>query len=131
MSRLVTRSHVPLAVSLRQIMIQQSIPLGLIGFFAVLALLGTTMNGPLVCTIAANIAMVAVALWLIRFGLKDRSPPFAAGVVHLLLWAVFRYVDLFGAVGGMLGASLLFFLSGGALMAVAMYWRNRKAVSVG
>ena len=69
-------------------------------------------------TIAANIAMVAVALWLIRFGLtEDRSRPFGAGVVYLLLWAVLRYVDLFGAFGGMLGASLMFFLCGGALSA--------------
>ena len=83
-------------------------------------------------TIAANIAMVVVALWLIRFGLlDDQSRPFAAGVVYLLLWAVLRYIDLFGAFGGMLGASLMFFFCGGVLMGVAYYWRNRKAVSLG
>lgn len=90
------------------------------------------MRVPLVFTIAANIAMVAVALWLIRFGMtEDQSRPFGAEVVYLLLWAVLRYADLFGAFGGMLGASLMFFLCGGSLMAVALYWRKRKAVSLG
>ncbi len=71
-------------------------------------------------------------LWLVRFGLiEDRSRAFGAGVGYLLLWAVLRYIDLFGAFGGMLGASLLFFACGGALTGVALYWRNRKAVSLG
>ena len=82
-------------------------------------------------TIAANAAMVAIAFWLIRLGLtEDRGRPFGAGVAYLLLWSVLRYVDLFGAYGGMLGASLMFFLCGGALMGVALYWRKRKAVSL-
>jgi hypothetical protein len=124
--------HGSLAVSLREIASRQSLPLGLLAFFAALALFVTTVSEPFVCTIAANIAMVAVALWLIRFGLtEDRSRPFTAGVVYLLLWAILRYVDLFGALGGMLGASLMFFLCGGALMAVALYWRKRKAVPLG
>jgi len=73
---------------------RQSLPLGLLALFAVLAVLGTTVTEPLVSTIAANIAMVAVAFWLIRFGLtEDRSRPFGAGVVYLLLWAVLRYID--------------------------------------
>jgi hypothetical protein len=92
-----------IAGSLRQIVIRQSLPLGLLALFALLAVVGTTIKAPLVSTIAANIAMVAIALWLIRFGLtEDLSRPFAAGVVYLLLWAVLRYVDLFGAFGGML-----------------------------
>ena len=126
------KPHGSLTGSLRQIVMRQSLPLGLLALFAVLAVLGTTVTEPLVSTIAANIAMVAVAFWLIRFGLtEDRSRPFGAGVVYLLLWAVLRYIDLFGAFGGMLGASLMFFLCGGALMAVALYWQKRKAVSLG
>ena len=39
----------------------------------------------------------------------DRGRLFAAGVFVFLLWAVFRYIDLFAGVGGMLGASLMFF----------------------
>jgi uncharacterized membrane protein len=118
--------------SLRQIVARQWLPVGLLALFASLALLATTLSAPWVPTIAANIAMVAVALWLIRFGLTDdRSRAFGAGVVYLLLWAVLRYIDLFGAFGGMLGAALMFFLCGGVLMGVALYWRNRKAVSLG
>jgi hypothetical protein len=48
-----------------------------------------------------------------------------------LLWAVLRYVDLFGAFGGMLGAALVFFICGAVLFGVALYWRNRKAVPLG
>ena len=125
-------AHGSLAASLWQSVTRQSLPLGLLALFAFLAVVTTTIQAPLVSTIAANIAMVAIALWLIRFGLtEDLSRPFGAGVVYLLLWALLRYVDLFGAFGGMLGASLMFFLCGGALMAVALYWRKRKAVSLG
>jgi uncharacterized membrane protein len=121
-----------LARSLRQILAQQSVPFGFLGLFALLAVLGSTAIDAWVLTIAANIAIVALALALIRFGLtEDRGRAFGAGVVYLLLWAVLRYIDLFGAFGGMLGASLMFFLCGGALLGVALYWRNRKAVSLG
>jgi hypothetical protein len=92
----------------------------------------TTIGDAWLPTVAANIAMVAIALWLIRFGLNvGRGRPFGAGVIYLLLWAVLRYIDLFGQFGGMLGASLMFFLCSGALMGVALYWRNRKAVYLG
>jgi hypothetical protein len=76
--------------------------------------------------------MVVLALWLIRFGLaEDRGRAFGAGVAYLLLWAVLRYVDLFGEFGGMIGASMMFFLCGAVLLGVALYWRQRKAVSLG
>ena len=123
---------VSIGESLWQFMGRQWLPVGSLGLFAVLAALGTSATDPWVPTVAANVAMVVVALWLIRFGLtEDRSRAFGAGVVYLLLWAVLRYVDLFGAFGGMLGASLMFFFCGGVLTGVALYWRNRKAVSLG
>jgi uncharacterized membrane protein len=84
----VQQAHGWLAGSLRQIVTRQSLPLGLLALFAFLAVLGTTVSEPLVSTIAANIAMVAVALWLIRFGLtEDQSRPFGAGVVYLFVQA--------------------------------------------
>jgi hypothetical protein len=80
-------------------------------------------------TILANIAMVVLALWLIQVGLReDRGRPFTAGVLYFLLWAVLRYIDLFGDLGGMLGASAMFFLCGATLFGVATYWRKRKVV---
>jgi hypothetical protein len=116
---------------LKRVVTRQWLPLALLGLFALLAVLATTTPDPLISTILANIAMVVVALWLIRFGLTDdRSRPFAAGVIYLLLWAVLRYIDLFGEFGGMLGAALMFFLCGAALAGVAFYWQSRKAVSL-
>ena len=80
--------------------------------------------------IVANLAMVALAFWLIRLGLsQDRGWPFTAGVLYFLLWTVLRYIDLFGNFGGMLGAAGLFFLCGVALFLVAQYWRNRRVTA--
>jgi len=81
----------------------------------------------LVSTILANCAMIACAFWLMSTGLReDRTKPFAWGVMYFLLWIVLRYVDLFGDFGGMLGASLMFFICGATLLGVALYWRRRK-----
>lgn len=80
-------------------------------------------------TLVANAAIVVLSLWLISIGLReDRGSPFAAGVAYFLLWTVVRYFDLFGEMGGMLGASLLFFLCGCALLGVVLFWRQRKRV---
>jgi uncharacterized membrane protein len=126
------RAQVSVVASVRHIVARQWLPLALLAVFALLGVLAATEIEPWVPTVAANIAMVVVALWLIRFGLtEDRGRAFAAGVFYLLLWTIIRYVDLFGTLGGMLGASLMFFLCGGVLTGVALYWRKRKAVSLG
>jgi hypothetical protein len=84
---------------------------------------------PLIPTVLANAAMVALALWLVQVGLReDRGLPFSAGVLYFLLWVVLRYIDLFGDFGGMLGASAMFFLCGATLFGLATYWRKRKVV---
>ena len=49
-------------------------------------------------------------------------------VILFVGWAVMRYIDLFGDFGGLLGASLMFFLCGAALFGLVMYWRRRKEV---
>lgn len=83
----------------------------------------------LVPTAIANAAMIALALWLMRRGLReDSSQLFAVGVVYFLLWAILRYIDLFAGVAGMLGAALMFLLCGVGLFAVARFWRNRKEI---
>lgn len=114
---------------------RQWLPLGIVllmGFLSFWVALGagsTARITPLLPTILANLALVFTALWLIRLGLReDRGRPFAAGVASFLIWAILRYIDLFGNYGGMLGASLMFFLCGAALFGVAMYWRHRKEV---
>lgn len=79
--------------------------------------------------VLANAAMVALAIWLMRVGVRDdRGLPFAAGVLYLLLWAVLRYVDLFGEQLGMLGGSGMFMLCGLGLFGLALVWRNRKEI---
>ncbi len=114
-----------------EILQRHGIPFGFLGLFAFLSVYQSTTREAWLPTIAANVSMVVLALVLLRLGLtEDRGRPFAVGVIYLLLWAVLRYIDLFGAFGGMLGASLMFFLCGGAMLGVALYWRNRKAVSL-
>ena len=81
-------------------------------------------------TLVTNAAMIALAVWLMRVGLReDQGRPFTAGVLLFLLWAVLRYADLFAEVGGMLGASVMFFLCGAALFGVARFWMHRKEVA--
>ena len=76
---------------------------------------------------AVNVAMIALALWLMRLrAQEDRTWPFTVGVLYFLLWAMLRYVDLFAGVGGMLGAALMFSLCGVGLFAVARFWIHRK-----
>jgi uncharacterized membrane protein len=81
----------------------------------------------LIPTVLANVAMLAAAYWLVTIGLReDRGQPFAGGVIYFLLWAILRYIDLFGDAGGMLGAALMFFLCGAAVFGVAMFWNRRR-----
>jgi uncharacterized membrane protein len=115
---------------------RQAIPLGLALLMALLPLIdaayfdsGGDQTAALSPTVLVNVAMVAGAFWLMQIGLQeDRGRPFGAGVLYFLLWAVLRYVDLFGDFGGMLGAAMMFFMCGGALFAVAKYWQGRKEV---
>lgn len=110
---------------------RQSGPCLLLVAFVVLAFWRPIVGEPLLPTLFANAAMFGLAFWLIRFGIaEDRGRAFGAGVAYFLLWAVLRYVDLFGALGGMLGGALVFFLCGATLFGVALYWRNRKGVPV-
>jgi hypothetical protein len=115
---------------------RQTIPLGLALLMALLPLLAAGSRGSggdhsaaLLPTVLVNVAMVSGAFWLMQVGLReDRGRPFGAGVLYFLLWAVLRYVDLFGNLGGMLGAALMFFSCGAALFGVARYWQGRKEV---
>ena len=105
------------------------VPIGLILFLTFLVYWNLFFGTPLVPTVLANLALVAVSIWLMQVGLReDRGLPFSAGVLLFLLWVVLRYIDLFGNFGGMLGASLMFFLCGAALFAIGQYWRRRKVV---
>jgi uncharacterized membrane protein len=86
-------------------------------------------HAALFSAVLANAAMVGLALWLMRVGIRDdRGQPFAAGVVYLLVWAVLRYVDLFGKELGMLGGAGMFMLCGLGLFALSLVWRNRKEI---
>src|SRR5262245_38473521 len=116
---------------------RQWLPLLMTALMAFLSLVDLSRTGSgqrpaefvLIPTLTANAAMVALALWLITIGLREeRGMPFAAGVLYFLFWIVIRYIDLFGEMGGMLGASLLFFICGCVLLGVVVFWRNRKRV---
>lgn len=121
---------VTVADDMRELIHRQMAPFALLVMFVILAFWRPVFQEPLMPTLFANVAMLGLAFWLIRLGLaEDRGEPFGAGVTYFLLWALLRYIDLFGAFGGMLGGSLMFFLCGATLFGVALYWRNRKAVS--
>jgi hypothetical protein len=106
---------------------RQWLPLGLVLLMTLLSAWVALMEGPLLPTVLANLAMLAAAVWLISVGLREeRGRPFAAGVLYFLLWAVLRYIDLFGEIGGMLGGALMFLLCAAALFGVSQLWRQRK-----
>ncbi len=139
-SRQSTERRASLPDSMMAIVRGQWLPLGFIFLMAVLPALNTiliiTGDNPalaaLLTTVSANLAMMVLAVWLIHIGLdEDRGQPFAAGVIYFLLWAVFRYIDLFADFGGMLGAALMFFLVGAALFGMAIFWRKRKEIRHG
>lgn len=103
-------------------------PRGLLFLFALLGFWKATLAEPLLTTIGANVAMIALAFWLMRIGLtEDRGKPFTVGVTYFLIWATIRYIDLFGDFGGMPGAALMFSLCGALLFGVARFWSTRKA----
>jgi len=77
----------------------------------------------LIPQVLANIAMVSLSIYLIHVGAREeRFRPFAAGVLYFLMWAIVRYVDLFGAMGGMLGSAVVFTLCGVALLVLGKFW---------
>lgn len=105
---------------------RQWVPFSLFGLMFLLQYWQFIQGSPWFPTIASNIGMLALSLWLISLGLKeDRGLPFLAGVLYFLLWATVRYIDLFGDFGGLLGAALMFFLCSGTLFAVSIYWSRR------
>jgi uncharacterized membrane protein len=131
------RGNLPAAQRLDKIRRRQWLPLSLVALMAGLSLWTISAAGsqpaPVdaiwVPTVAANAAIIALALWLISVGLhEERGQPFAAGVLYFLLWIVIRYIDLFGELGGMLGAALMFFLCGCVLLGVILFWKNRRRV---
>ena len=108
---------------------RQCLPLGLVLLFATFSYVPTYLGEPLLKTLAANIAILSLAGWLASLGIReDRGLPFLIGILYFLLWAVIRYIDLFGDFGGMLGAALLFFVCGGILLGLAWYWSNRRRI---
>jgi uncharacterized membrane protein len=110
---------------------RQAIPLGISLLMVLLPVLAAASgkSAALAPTVLVNVAMVAGAFWLMQIGLRDdRGRPFGAGVLYFLLWAILRYVDLFGGAGGMVGAATMFFGCGAVLFAVAKYWQGRKEV---
>jgi len=79
-------------------------------------------------TVLTNMVMLSFGVWLLLLGVREeRGRPFAVGVLYVLLWTIIRYVDLFGSIGGMLGASAMFFAAGGILFTSAWYWKNQRS----
>ena len=59
----------------------------------------------IVPVVIANVMTLGLSLYLMKVGQQeDRLRPFATGVLMFLMWAIVRYIDLFGGDGGMIGA---------------------------
>jgi uncharacterized membrane-anchored protein/uncharacterized membrane protein len=117
----------------REIVRRQGFPVGLGLCLALLAFWSLavvdTSAATLVPRIVANLAMLGLAIYLVRVGVReDRVRPFGAGIVYILIWAFVRYIDLFSDAGGMLGAAALFGLCGAGLVVVAQFWSRARAV---
>lgn len=108
---------------------RQWFPAGLMLLMLIAQAIGNIPGGWLPVVLLANVAMLVTAFWLMQTGLReDRGRPFFGGVIYFVLWAILRYVDLFGEMGGMLGAAAMFFMCGLGLFLVALYWRGRKRI---
>jgi len=87
------------------------------------------LNNPLVVVgmFAVNVLIVWQTIGLIVGGLRrNRNDWFWSGVLFFLLWAIVRYVDLFSAVGGMLGASVIFMFCGLFMFGIVYVWTTRR-----
>jgi len=98
--------------------------------FGYLGLVGEQAAVP--AMVFGNLAILAMAILLIRVGvLEERVQPFAGGILCFLVWTLVRYIDLFDASWGMLGAAGIFTLAGIGLLAVGKFWaatsRTHKA----
>ncbi len=106
---------------------RQWMPVALMALMAFLSVWHAIAKEPYVPTLFANAAMLAFGIWLMLLGLReDRGRPFSIGVIYFLLWTTLRYFDLFGAMGGMLGGALVFFICGAFLFGMALFWKKRK-----
>ncbi|WP_254512980.1 DUF2157 domain-containing protein [Anatilimnocola floriformis] len=122
------KDQADLVVDIRQ---RQWFPLALAGVIMVLALLPAVTGdvGIVLALLVANAAMIGLAIWLMWVGLRDdRGQPFVAGIVYFMIWMFARYADLFGIVGGMLGAAALFATCGLLIGGFAWFWHRRKQV---
>lgn len=130
LERIKNKGALPVQALYLHLIRKQWFPLGSIVLLAFLMLWQVSIGDALLTTIAANVVVVVMALWTMKSGLgMDRGFVFAAGVIYFMIWAVSRYIDLFGDFGGMLGAALMFFLCSGTLFGMAMYWHKRRKIS--
>src|SRR5262249_15657368 len=107
----------PTAEQASELIHRQAFPARLAACLAVLAfwrlVMADTTTATVVPTVLANLAMLGLAIYLMRVGVREeRVRPFGAGILYFLIWAFARYIDLFSGAGGMLGAAALFFLCG-------------------
>jgi|GEM_PF-483419 len=81
----------------------------------------------IISSIAANILLLLTcAMWMDAGWENESSNQFFAGAILFLVWTFQRYFDLFGDIGGMLGASALFLACGLILVFLAFFWQRKK-----
>jgi uncharacterized membrane protein len=81
----------------------------------------------IISSIVANILLLLTcAMWMDSGWENESIIQFFAGAILFLIWAFQRYFDLFGDIGGMLGASALFLACALLLVFLALFWQRKK-----
>jgi len=81
----------------------------------------------IILSIVANILLLLTcAMWMDSGWENESIIQFFAGAILFLIWTFQRYFDLFGDIGGMLGASALFLACALLLVFLALFWQRKK-----
>lgn len=99
----------------------------LVGLFLLIFGTNGLQSPQIISSIVANILLLLTcAMWMDAGWESGESFQFFAGVILFLVWTFQRYFDLFGDIGGMLGASALFLACALFLVFLAIFWQGKK-----
>ena len=96
----------------------------LYGISVFVGLFAKDLLDPMTMSLIFNVIFIIIAIYLIIEGVnKGITHYFFLGVFGVLAIALARYINL---IGNYIGASILFIVLAGVLLAAAKYWRNKQ-----